>query len=94
MAQAIGCTHYELIPCDREPQILSTISQVVEPSTVSLRDSSHKLVCQSIYPILFSREIYLDRECGAEGERATASRKQRGGSKPCFEGQASAGLYC
>jgi hypothetical protein len=49
-AQAIGA-HYELLPCDRELQILSTIPQVVEPSTVSLRGVSTNW-CANLY-ILF-----------------------------------------
>jgi hypothetical protein len=40
MGPGYRCTHYELFPCDRELQILSTIPQVVEPSTVSLRGAS------------------------------------------------------
>ena len=37
MGPGYRCTHYELLACDRELQILSTIPQVAEPSTVSLR---------------------------------------------------------
>ena len=40
MGPGYRCAHYELLPCDRELQILSTIPQVVEPSTVSLRGVS------------------------------------------------------
>jgi hypothetical protein len=37
MGPGYRCTQYELLPCDRDLQILSTIPQSVEPSTVSLR---------------------------------------------------------
>ena len=51
MGPGYRCTHYELFPCDRELQILSTIPQVVGPSTVSLRGVSTNW-CANLY-ILF-----------------------------------------
>ena len=53
MGPGYRCTHYEVLPCDRElpNSRLSKIPQVVEPSTVSLRGVSTNW-CANLY-ILF-----------------------------------------
>jgi hypothetical protein len=45
-------------------------------------------VCQFIFPILFSRETSLDRECGSGGERGVRRLESKGrGANPALKGK-------
>ena len=94
MGPGYRCTHYELFPCDRELQILSTIPQVVEPSTVSLRGVSTNW-CANLY-ILFClvERLTWTENAGPEESGVRLLESKGSGANPALKGQASAGLYC
>ncbi len=87
MGPGYRCAHYELLPCDRELQILSTIPQVEEPSTVSLRGVSTNW-CANLY-ILFClvERLPWTENAGPEESGGTASRKQGSGANPALKGK-------
>jgi hypothetical protein len=86
MGPGYRCTHYELLPCDRELQILSTIPQVVEPSTVSLRGVSTNW-CANLYILFCLLERLTWTENAGPEESGYGFSKTKVGCKPCFEGK-------
>ena len=90
MGPGYRCAHYELLPCDRELQILSTIPQVVEPSTVSLRGVSTNW-CANLYILFCSVERLTWTENAGPEEGGLRLLESKGRLQPCFEGQAGAG---
>ena len=87
MGPGYRCTHYELFPCDRELQILSTIPQVVEPSTVSLRGVSTNW-CANLY-ILFClvERLPWTENAGPEESGVRLLESKGSGANPALKGK-------